>query len=155
MTPLRARLFRRKFLVLFILVAVAVYARQKIFGPIFVVRSHSDLIPAVIDEDDVTEDEPILPPVRPQPPVCPTQVQDDQDSPEDDSPFTPVPHTYGSDGLLTVSPNSDKHPILELIQRAESEWQSKLDRASKTLDEAVAEYKRRYGRKPPLGFDDW
>jgi len=30
-----------------------------------------------------------------------------------------------------------------------------LKRQSKTLPQAVAEYQRRYGRKPPLGFDEW
>ena len=31
----------------------------------------------------------------------------------------------------------------------------RLAKQSKTLPEAVAEYKRRYGRDPPRGFDDW
>jgi hypothetical protein len=30
-----------------------------------------------------------------------------------------------------------------------------LDRQSKTLEQAVKEYTRRYGRPPPKGFDDW
>ena len=30
-----------------------------------------------------------------------------------------------------------------------------LAKQSKTLPEAVAEYKRRYGRDPPHGFDHW
>ena len=47
------------------------------------------------------------------------------------------------------------HPILELIKNAEDKWQKKLERASKTLEEAVVEYKRRYKRAPPKGFDDW
>jgi len=47
------------------------------------------------------------------------------------------------------------HPIYELISRAEKEWQGKLDRASKTLDQAVAEYRRRYLRAPPKGFELW
>lgn len=32
---------------------------------------------------------------------------------------------------------------------------SRLAKQSKTLPEAVAEYKRRYGRDPPRGFDHW
>src|SRR5690606_31319995 len=31
----------------------------------------------------------------------------------------------------------------------------KHDRASRTLKEACAEYKRRYGRRPPKGFEKW
>ena len=30
-----------------------------------------------------------------------------------------------------------------------------LERQSKTHEDAVKEYKRRYGRKPPKGFDHW
>jgi hypothetical protein len=63
-------------------------------------------------------------------------------------------HRYSPDGLLHVNPNGP-HPIYELIQSAEEEWERKLDRASQTLEEAVAEYKRRYKRAPPQGFDDW
>ncbi|EGG12416.1 family 90 glycosyltransferase, partial [Melampsora larici-populina 98AG31] len=47
------------------------------------------------------------------------------------------------------------HPFMTLIERAKLEWESKLARQSKTLKEAVAEYKRRYGRKPPAGFELW
>ncbi|KAF9220836.1 hypothetical protein BS17DRAFT_713280 [Gyrodon lividus] len=63
-------------------------------------------------------------------------------------------HTYTPDGLLVVNPNGP-HPIFELMRNAETEWEAKLARASKTLDEAVAEYKRRYRRPPPRGFDKW
>ena len=70
---------------------------------------------------------------------------------------TPLPlgrHKFRSDGLLEVNQDG-AHPIYELISRAEEEWEAKLERASKTLDEAVAEYRRRYGRAPPKGFDIW
>ncbi|KAG6883534.1 hypothetical protein C0993_005630 [Termitomyces sp. T159_Od127] len=63
-------------------------------------------------------------------------------------------HTYRSDGLLEVNPNGP-HPIYELIRNAEAAWDAKLQRASKTLAEAVAEYQRRYKRLPPKGFDVW
>ncbi|KAF9041387.1 glycosyl transferase family 90-domain-containing protein [Panaeolus papilionaceus] len=63
-------------------------------------------------------------------------------------------HVYLPNGLLEVNADAG-HPILELIDKARKDWQHKLDRASKTLDEAVREYKRRYGRPPPKGFDDW
>jgi Ni/Co efflux regulator RcnB len=48
-----------------------------------------------------------------------------------------------------------RHPILDLINNATKTWEDKLARQSKTLEEAVREYKRRHGRKPPRGFDDW
>lgn len=63
-------------------------------------------------------------------------------------------HRYRSDGLLEVNPNGG-HPIFELIERAEAKWDEKVGKASKTLEEAVKEYKRRYKRDPPLGFDAW
>ncbi|KAG2140698.1 glycosyl transferase family 90-domain-containing protein [Suillus clintonianus] len=63
-------------------------------------------------------------------------------------------HYYGDDGLLVVNPNGP-HPIIELIERAEQAWEKKLDRASNTLSEAVAEYKRRYRRSPPIHFEKW
>jgi hypothetical protein len=66
----------------------------------------------------------------------------------------PAAHTYRSDGLLEVNPDGP-HPIFELMEKAERRWKKKNDRASKTLKEACEEYERRYGRKPPRGFNDW
>ncbi|KAG1871500.1 glycosyltransferase family 90 protein [Suillus subluteus] len=63
-------------------------------------------------------------------------------------------HHYGDNGLLVVNPDGP-HPIFELIERAEEAWEKKLGRASKTLGEAVAEYKRRYHRSPPIHFEKW
>lgn len=63
-------------------------------------------------------------------------------------------HKYRPDGLVEVN-EEGVHPIYDLISRAEKEWQGKLDRASKTLDQAVAEYRRRYRRAPPKGFELW
>ncbi|KAG2351994.1 glycosyl transferase family 90-domain-containing protein [Suillus spraguei] len=63
-------------------------------------------------------------------------------------------HHYGDNGLLVVNPNGP-HPIWELIAGAEEAWAKKLGRASKTLDEAVAEYRRRYYRPPPIHFEKW
>ncbi|KAJ8518174.1 hypothetical protein ONZ45_g4698 [Pleurotus djamor] len=63
-------------------------------------------------------------------------------------------HEFRPDGLLEVNPDA-AHPIYDLISRAEERWNDKLSRASKTLGEAVTEYKRRYKRPPPKGFDDW
>lgn len=38
---------------------------------------------------------------------------------------------------------------------AKQNYESLLRRQSKTLEEAVAEYTRRYNRAPPKGFDGW
>ncbi|OJA14804.1 hypothetical protein AZE42_04183 [Rhizopogon vesiculosus] len=51
-------------------------------------------------------------------------------------PLSPRPtHTFRSDGLLQVNPDA-RHPILDLIARAEDEWNTKLARASRTLPDA-------------------
>ncbi|PPR01008.1 hypothetical protein CVT24_000589 [Panaeolus cyanescens] len=63
-------------------------------------------------------------------------------------------HIYRPDGLLEVNP-AGPHPIYELIERSEKEWIQKHRRASKTLKEAAEEYKRRYGRLPPAGYNIW
>lgn len=63
-------------------------------------------------------------------------------------------HIYRPDGLLEVNYDGP-HPIFELIRRAEKDWEEKLSRASKTLAGAVEEYRRRYKRDPPKGFDLW
>ncbi|TFK28272.1 hypothetical protein FA15DRAFT_678492 [Coprinopsis marcescibilis] len=41
------------------------------------------------------------------------------------------------------------------MEEAETRYRTKLGSQSKTLKAAVTEYKRRYNRSPPLGFDDW
>ena len=38
---------------------------------------------------------------------------------------------------------------------AEDDFRAKLARQSRSFEEAVAEYQRRYKRDPPKGFDDW
>ncbi|KAK1234227.1 hypothetical protein PQX77_002578 [Marasmius sp. AFHP31] len=48
-----------------------------------------------------------------------------------------------------------QHPIPNLMDEAEGHFRQKVERQSKTLKDAVAEYKRRYNRLPPKGFDDW
>ncbi|THH09010.1 hypothetical protein EW145_g2318 [Phellinidium pouzarii] len=50
---------------------------------------------------------------------------------------------------------SPKHPIPKLMAEAEDKFRGLLSRQSKTLEQAVAEYKKRYGRNPPKGFDHW
>lgn len=63
-------------------------------------------------------------------------------------------HTYLANGLLIPNVLA-QHPIWDLLERSKANWEDKLDRASTTLAEAVDEYRRRYGRSPPKGFDRW
>ncbi|KAJ8294136.1 Beta-1,2-xylosyltransferase 1 [Rhodotorula toruloides] len=53
------------------------------------------------------------------------------------------------------SPPDRLHPVAHLIERAEAEWDDMLRKQSQTLEQAVAEYKRRYRMNPPAGFDSW
>lgn len=48
-----------------------------------------------------------------------------------------------------------RHPIEELMENAKKEWDQKVARQSKTAEEAIDEYKRRYKRDPPYGFTEW
>ncbi|BGP32303.1 hypothetical protein JCM10296v2_004084 [Rhodotorula toruloides] len=63
-------------------------------------------------------------------------------------------HTFHPNGLLLVNPKG-RHPVPVLIEQAEKKWKDKVARQSRTLSEAVKEYKQRYRRNPPKGFDDW
>ncbi len=47
------------------------------------------------------------------------------------------------------------HPMDALMKQAKERWNAKLDRQSKTVSEAVVEYKRRYHIDPPEGDADW
>ncbi|KAL8293145.1 hypothetical protein RQP46_000839 [Phenoliferia psychrophenolica] len=47
------------------------------------------------------------------------------------------------------------HPIHDLMARARKEWEEKVERQSNTFEEAVVEYRRRYSREPPHGFEVW
>ncbi|EMD36971.1 glycosyltransferase family 90 protein [Gelatoporia subvermispora B] len=52
-------------------------------------------------------------------------------------------------------PAIQEHPIPKLMAEAEDNFRQLLARQSRTLQEAVDEYKRRYNRDPPHGFDEW
>jgi hypothetical protein len=47
------------------------------------------------------------------------------------------------------------HPIVHLVTDAEREFEEVKARQSRTLRDAVAEYRRRYGLPPPPHFDRW
>ncbi|KAF4979637.1 hypothetical protein FZEAL_4194 [Fusarium zealandicum] len=52
-------------------------------------------------------------------------------------------------------PASGTHPISYLVSNAQREFEDLKGRQSKTLDDAVREYRRRYGMPPPPHFDKW
>ena len=47
------------------------------------------------------------------------------------------------------------HPIYQAIRDAREQWDAKVSRQSKSLYQATMEYRRRYGRAPPKGFEKW
>jgi len=47
------------------------------------------------------------------------------------------------------------HPIKALALKQGREFKHLVKRQSKTLDEAIQEYQRRYRREPPPGFEKW
>jgi hypothetical protein len=47
------------------------------------------------------------------------------------------------------------HPLLGLLKDGEDEFEAMVSRRSETREQAVREYKRRHGRKPPRGFGEW
>lgn len=122
--------------------------------------------PDSILDDDIPLGVPSSPPYH-QPPVVDDifGIDTDSESVHDQKPHPSVPrkslppaikkHKFLiSDGLLQVNMEG-AHPIFELISRAEKEWEAKLRGASKTFQEVVQEYRRRYKRAPPKGFDLW
>ena len=62
---------------------------------------------------------------------------------------------FNSTGTAKVRRVKLQHPIPTLMDEAGRTYRRKLSRQSKTLTQAVAEYKKRYGRDPPRGFGDW
>ena len=52
-------------------------------------------------------------------------------------------------------PSIKEHPIPRLMAEAENKFRNLLSRQSTTLAQAVAEYKKRFKRDPPKGFDEW
>lgn len=47
------------------------------------------------------------------------------------------------------------HAVFDLLREGEEKFESMAERRSETLGQAVEEYRRRYGRKPPKGFELW
>lgn len=59
----------------------------------------------------------------------------------------------GSNGTWT--PKGPSHPILALLKEGEEKWDKKLSGQSKTIEEAVEKYTKKWNRNPPKGFDRW
>ncbi|RMZ73478.1 glycosyltransferase family 90 [Pyrenophora seminiperda CCB06] len=47
------------------------------------------------------------------------------------------------------------HPIEQLVRKAQADFTRLVEQQSKTLQSAETEYRRRYSREPPPGFDKW
>lgn len=47
------------------------------------------------------------------------------------------------------------HPILPLLQHAKTKAESLFSKQSTTLSQAVSQYRKRYKKDPPKGFDKW
>lgn len=52
-------------------------------------------------------------------------------------------------------PSSLSHPVHQLVAKAGGDFQTVLARQSRSLNDAVAEYRRRYKIPPPPNFDKW
>ncbi|RMZ88926.1 hypothetical protein DV736_g3845, partial [Chaetothyriales sp. CBS 134916] len=69
----------------------------------------------------------------------------------------PSTTNVGSDSLRPIAASSIGlvHPIEQLVKTNQQYFQRKLASQSRTVEEAVTEYKRRYGRLPPPAFGKW
>jgi hypothetical protein len=47
------------------------------------------------------------------------------------------------------------HPLFGLIKMGETKFRGLVEKRSESLEEAVVEYRKRYGRSPPKRFDKW
>ncbi|EOA83881.1 glycosyltransferase family 90 protein [Exserohilum turcica Et28A] len=54
-----------------------------------------------------------------------------------------------------TSNSSPYHPVEPLIRKAQVDFEHLVKRQSRTLESAETEYRRRYSRDPPPGFDKW
>lgn len=72
---------------------------------------------------------------------------------------------HSQDGLLYFDDNIYRdlnctttpitHPIISLLNNATQAWNLKLRSQSSDFPAAVAEYRRRNQRNPPMGYDNW
>jgi len=88
-----------------------------------------------------------------------------EDLPQTPSPLNPVKANIGpadsavkphvEKPISTPSTHQHQHPIDTLIAAAEETFEDLLMKESYDLPSAAAEYRKRRGRHPPPGFDDW
>lgn len=79
------------------------------------------------------------------------------------APEKPLPPAAPIENVNPAEPPSDPplaaptsaHPIESLVEAAQQQFQALKAKQSKTLAEAVSEYRRRYGISPPPLFDKW
>jgi beta-1,2-xylosyltransferase len=62
---------------------------------------------------------------------------------------------YGPAGKNPAHHGGMTNPIIGLLRDGERKWQDLVARQSKTLEQAVDEYRARWNREPPKGFGEW
>lgn len=67
---------------------------------------------------------------------------------------SPLPATFHRPHIPYDERSCD-HPVSRLVHDAQKSFNATVARQSKSLAEAVTEYKRRYRMPPPPGFDKW
>ena len=68
---------------------------------------------------------------------------------------TPISFEQPTASLEPLQCANASHPVDQLINDADKNFENVLASQSKSLDEAVLEYRRRYGIPPPPNFDKW
>jgi hypothetical protein len=63
--------------------------------------------------------------------------------------------SFGHLSLDISDPIQTAHPVQQLIEESRARFSAMIERQSKTLEQAVAEYRRRYNMDPPPGFETW
>ena len=80
--------------------------------------------------------------------------------------FTPTPKDAAAVSKLRIEApaakhapleytNTREHPVDLLVKENEMKFNELLERQSRTLEQAITEYRRRYGIPPPPNFDQW
>ena len=118
---------RRQLIIIAVLVFLA-------YGTFTLIRFGSASVPGIRDGERERE--------REQEPTPPRPLQGDA-PPKIAANWNPRPAPKGS------------HPIWHLTTEAERNFEQIKTRQSRTLGEAVTEYRRRYGIAPPPNFDKW
>ncbi|MCJ1375190.1 hypothetical protein MMC20_006424 [Loxospora ochrophaea] len=73
----------------------------------------------------------------------------------DSIPLPGRPKKTSLDDELQSGGPADAHPISKLMEEADQKWWDYEGDRSLTFKETVSKYRRKYGRHPPPGFQDW